>query len=902
MDTRATKAPKTMARSKKLAVLVCLFVAAALGLFLAPAKAFAADGYSFIPIQEHSTYTSDRLLEDSGYYSDEWFFADPAERNDELALMSIQLMAATHSNDADSLGSAALKELGFEEVGYTALHDDPQGDVAFVWGKKTISDGSGSYTLVAIVMQNYPSDSELALRTWKENVTLNGADQVSGEHFCWGRAAANALDAVAGLAGSGQVKYWICGHSRGGAITNILSAHLADRLGASNAGIYAYSFESPATVDAGFDNSGYAYIHNYICSDDIVTMLPLWGMTRYGVVHEIKEETDAGLYDELVKLGSDMANAEVADYEEQTRALVAQLEAGIPTRADFSAVQNVSFTDESGSSVALTYSYQEVFQHIIDVALGGEMSGLDADALSDELGAVLPYVKALAAGIELEDAGRTDEANPYYWTAAVGIRDFLVSALPSGELSLSDADFFAIFKAIAPALIDPSYEETGDAFSDVMGYAGPLVDVYLNAGSIVYSHHYDTGIARLKVLAPQPALGDIDIAISQPAAGDSTAKAPQEIAAYIEGLGQDWLTAEASWETSEDALENNTVRYLKVTLTALAHLAADDTQLTVNGVSPLVQPEVSYASGASTVTAYYRFEIGEPASVTISFDAGEHADSPAAVEVQSGTRLAYVAAPEMPEYVTSDGSTWRFAGWVSEDGTAWANIVATADMTVHAKWMLQIDDVRVTFAIPNAGDPLSEPTVDEDAPYYVAKWSVCDEDWSDVDAVEVAGEYHITLGVALKDPENTEFYMEVQDFGDFVDYVYLGVASVNGEERDAYYHDDDFCLSFNYDFMVEEGENPQPQPGPDDKPNPEPTPDGKQDPAPTPDGKGNEGGGAQPSGGNGNGNGNAAQPNGASSNKLPNAGEADVLAMALPLVAVAAVLLGAAGVLRKRDA
>ena len=269
----------------------------------------------------------------------------------------------------------------------------------------------------------------------------------------------------------------------------------------------------------------------------------------------------------------------------------------------------------------------------------------------------------------------------------------------------------------------------------------------------------------------------------------------------------------------------------------------------------------------------------------VSFDAGGRADSPAPIEVPSGTRLLYVAAPEMPEYVTVDGSLWRFAGWLADDGTAWADIVAVSDLTVHAKWMLQVADVQVSYAIPNVGGSLGEPTVDPDALYYIAKWGVADEDWADVDAIETAGEYHLTVNVALKDPENTEFFMKVTDFGDYVDYQYLGVAAVNGEERDAYYHDDDFCLSFNYDFTAKEA------PGPDPTPDPKPTPD----PGGKGGGQGDTGGGA----GKGGSSGSDGRKGGGSSEKLPGAGEADLLATALPLVAVAAVCLAAGRALRK---
>ena len=71
--------------------------------------------------------------------------------------------------------------------------------------------------------------------------------------------------------------------------------------------MFAYTFEAPATVDAAAAGN-IKYIHNYVCSDDIVTHIPLWGMTRYGVTHDLKtKETDEGLAAALEALGSGAA-------------------------------------------------------------------------------------------------------------------------------------------------------------------------------------------------------------------------------------------------------------------------------------------------------------------------------------------------------------------------------------------------------------------------------------------------------------------------------------------------------------------------------------------------------------------------------------------------------------------
>ena len=556
--------------------------------------------YRFGRIEEHSLSSTETLLKDSYFYSDGWFFDDPEARNDELALMSMQLVAASSKNESDGRGEAAVRELGFDEVGFETFYDDPWGDCAYVWGKKTINDGFKSYTLVAVVIQAYSTDPEIMHRAWVENVTVNSEDQTTGEAYGWGHAAEHIMDSVVGLGGSGKVKYLICGQSRGGAITNILSAHLLDELGSRNGGIYAYAFEPPMTVDGDIDNAPYGYIHNYVCADDIVTIIPPWGMTRYGVVHDIKSETDAGLHDELVKLGSDVANTAVTDTAELNRSFVDQLVRVAPTRADYSAAQNVAFTDSAGNPVSFTYTYQEVLQSLVDVIFGGELPELSLESLLYNIDDLLPFATAFNRAVQLDLAGDAEGAAPYYWTAAQSLRGALVSMSATGNLSMTDPELYGLLKAVGPAIVNTSFETlqgSGSSLS-LLGNAAKLLALPTNVQSMIYSHLYDTIIARLKVLAPQPVLDHINIEIETPVEGDAPTKAPEEIAANVAALDQPWLTAQAQWESKES---------LVVTLTAVGHSASEDLQLTLNGAAPAQPLEISYQDGASVIRAVYAF-------------------------------------------------------------------------------------------------------------------------------------------------------------------------------------------------------------------------------------------------------------------------------------------------------
>lgn len=75
--------------------------------------------------------------------------------------------------------------------------------------------------------------------------------------------------------------YWVTGHSRGGAIANLLSAKLVD----NHNKVFAYTFATPnTTTNVVRSLSRYACIFNTINARDFVPTLPCtaWGFGRYG--------------------------------------------------------------------------------------------------------------------------------------------------------------------------------------------------------------------------------------------------------------------------------------------------------------------------------------------------------------------------------------------------------------------------------------------------------------------------------------------------------------------------------------------------------------------------------------------------------------------------------------------
>ena len=472
--------------------------AVCLSLLLAAAFCACGGSYTYTTgdVDWYSTYSRDeKIIKDSYYYSDDWFSERPEKDNDELALASMQLTASAVTDDENGTGAAFLKSMGFEEVGFSDFSSTDPDDFNYTWGRKVLGDGT---TLVAIAVQSSSADMSVKNKGWKQNFTVNG-ENAEGEHYAYARAVGRMADGIAELGTGDKVKYWITGQSRGGAVANVLAAHLPEKLGDKNAGIFAYTFEAPATVDAETAGSGdYKYIHNYLCSDDFVTMIPGWGMTRYGDSHELNDKKrDEGLADELAALGSDAADHRMRILvQNDADRLAANLAAAVPSRADYSKKRTDKVTSSDGTVHEITYTYQDSLVKLMDFVFSGD-GDPDNSPLRKLMGRkddVMDSAAHLAEGLKHANTGRDPSAE--YWTAAEGLYRVMQETGAAGDIT--EEDLYTILCLAAPVLIEfpeggsePSY----DLLTDVAGYSDDLT----------YSHQFDTLVARLKLLAPHTA-------------------------------------------------------------------------------------------------------------------------------------------------------------------------------------------------------------------------------------------------------------------------------------------------------------------------------------------------------------------------------------------------------------
>ena len=247
--------------------------------------------------------TFDESPVESGFtYSDGYFSGSSYDFNIDLARFALRASLAAYSGTDTENGEnivALLKNTGFSSitVNYQKTSSDSAGYA--IGSKKLTCDGS-EYTLITAAIRGGGYDAE-----WAGNVNVG----TSGDHKGFSLAAQTVSSAIVKYISangiSGNIKLFICGYSRGGAIADLLGYSL-DRAASARkiAGllpenIYTYTFESPAGA-VGEQSATYGgkllsgNIFNIINPVDLVAYLAPsgWGFGRYGVTCLLPDSSD----------------------------------------------------------------------------------------------------------------------------------------------------------------------------------------------------------------------------------------------------------------------------------------------------------------------------------------------------------------------------------------------------------------------------------------------------------------------------------------------------------------------------------------------------------------------------------------------------------------------------------
>ena len=226
-------------------------------------------------------------------WDDSWFTQDSGTYQHPLALASLALSGAAY------LGEDAVREaltaLGFdaasvESHNYAYAYTREDNNVAaYTFAEKSVPDGAGGTgTLLAVVVRGSNTFE------WYSNFSLGTGDIHEG----FQKATADlrsALNAYLTAHGSDGLRILVTGHSRGGAVANLIAAELLRDGIVPVANLYGYTFAAP-NVARTAGREGYANIFNIVNREDFVPAVPLrdWGYHRYGTDLGLPSRSDQG--------------------------------------------------------------------------------------------------------------------------------------------------------------------------------------------------------------------------------------------------------------------------------------------------------------------------------------------------------------------------------------------------------------------------------------------------------------------------------------------------------------------------------------------------------------------------------------------------------------------------------
>ncbi len=257
------------------------------------------------------------------YYSDNFFYSDTTSYNNSLAVMSLGLeltsfsspkydtkdanennidyMSTTIDNERAENLKEAYNALEFRNAKYynynTPLFDDSD-KVAFSFARKNISDGQSEDTLIAVVIRGGGYGAE-----WVSNFHVGNSGNAIGFDSAAKEVLQKLKEYLQSIKINGNLKLWITGYSRGGAVANILTHYINEErrevyssLKKNN--IFAYTFATPNGYRKNDSNNvDDGNLWNIVSANDIVPKLALvqWGFSKYGNTRVLPEYSSGAL-------------------------------------------------------------------------------------------------------------------------------------------------------------------------------------------------------------------------------------------------------------------------------------------------------------------------------------------------------------------------------------------------------------------------------------------------------------------------------------------------------------------------------------------------------------------------------------------------------------------------------
>ncbi len=246
-----------------------------------------------IPEQKGDFYSTGKpFTGEYGYfYKDSYFDNDATTYNHNLATMSLCLAFSAYNATEDNSYinedvnvKNLLKACGFTNYEQKNYNQKPTTDsIACAIASKSLEDS----TLIAVAVRGGGYEAE-----WSSNMKAG----TTGDHQGFDEASEKVynylMDYISNKSITGNVKIWITGFSRAGAVSNLLAAKLDrrsknDTVTYNNKSVYAYCFATPAgaaNINSPHDKM-YKNIFSIINYHDPVPLVApyYWDFDRYGI-------------------------------------------------------------------------------------------------------------------------------------------------------------------------------------------------------------------------------------------------------------------------------------------------------------------------------------------------------------------------------------------------------------------------------------------------------------------------------------------------------------------------------------------------------------------------------------------------------------------------------------------
>ncbi|MBE5774017.1 MAG: hypothetical protein E7337_08795 [Clostridiales bacterium] len=276
------------ARHARRVFILCLLLA-----FVLCVPALAGDGYLTISGTYNGGYDQQFI------YHDDMLLADASSGvSPEIAKVSVSLAGAAYQPDYIN---SMLEQMGFtyENFQFTERTINYNDLVAYTIGTKPIGDKMA----FIVAVRGSSGNAE-----WFSNFNVGATE--SGDHAGFHTAAKNVSESLTAYLTNYPVDdriVLVTGHSRGGAVANIVAAKLLQNDMVPENQLFAYTYACP-NVSTNYDTS--LNIHNFNITGDMVPEVPLakWGYGCHGTTHDII--APEGLYKNLT--GKEYAGASVS--------------------------------------------------------------------------------------------------------------------------------------------------------------------------------------------------------------------------------------------------------------------------------------------------------------------------------------------------------------------------------------------------------------------------------------------------------------------------------------------------------------------------------------------------------------------------------------------------------------